>query len=200
MTEMRNDQSGIAPQVGKSTAHLGQDKPVAITKAEISSRIWQLTTLLIPVLLGAYLTFVSRASEERITKDVAASTQMLSLQLRLTEELYKRRIDTYEDLYTKLKELEMQLQFQDLDNNSSSQAMARGDTADLLAKLDKTRGKNELYLSSQVSDLMGLAFETGAVEPEGLGPVILRVEKQMKEELQRTMKETANPEGSEHEK
>src|SRR5208283_5399870 len=93
---MANGESGTAPKQTES-------KPSR-------SRTWELVSLLAPALLAAYLTFLSGRSESRIKQGIESQSAVLSAQLRLNEELYRRRIDTYEKLYVQLKTLETKLQ------------------------------------------------------------------------------------------
>src|SRR5208283_1293787 len=124
------------------------------------SRTWELVSLLAPALLAAYLTFLSGRSESRIKQGIESQSAVLSAQLRLNEELYRRRIDTYEKLYVQLKTLETKLQ----DRTAASgadMAKTNRELADLQKDLAQARGMSELHMSNDVSKLMGDAWLEG---------------------------------------
>jgi type II secretory pathway pseudopilin PulG len=71
--------------------------------------LWQTATLVISILLAAYLTWVSKGSESRVREKIESQNQMLAAHLQLTAELYKRRFDTYDQLHSQLVTLENKL-------------------------------------------------------------------------------------------
>ena len=175
---MADSESGTAPQ--KSEPQSGR-----------SSRTWELVSLLAPALLAAYLTFLSGRSESRIKQGIESQSALLSAQLRLNEELYRRRIDTYEKLYIQLKTLEMKIQDRTT-SNGTALANANRELADLQKDLAQAQGMSELHMSDEVSKLMGEAWLEGVRgTPESFAAKISAVEKQMKTELESKMQEPA---------
>jgi len=175
---MADGESGTTPQ--KSESRSGR-----------SSRTWELVSLLAPALLAAYFTFLSARSESSIKQRIESQSALLSAQLRLNEELYRRRIDTYEKLYIQLKTLEMKVQDRTT-SNSADLANANREVADLLKELSQARAMSELHMSDDVSKLMGDAWREGVRgTPESFAAKISAVEKQMKTELESKMQEPA---------
>jgi hypothetical protein len=162
------------------------------------SKTWELLTLLLPVLLTGWLTFVSSRSESTIRKDIEDQNQILSAQLDLTKDLYKRRFDAYEKLYTRLIILNDKLaqQFQeDPSKNARLKgeaarhvALWHGQMADFLKQLDDLNKMNGLHMSPEVERLMGEAWQLGVRgNVEEIRPKIRDVEMQMKSELDKQM-------------
>lgn len=194
---MSADPSG-SPRTGQqepktTTANL-QDKHGANT----GSWVWQLATLVVPVLLTGWLTYMSSQTEVKIKKDIDDKSQMLSEKLQLTEELYKRRFDAYEKLFTQLKVLQAKLRLENLKTTRDSAhlsaqaehhlAASNRQTADLLAQLDELREMNELHMSPDVEKLMSDAWLLEVRgDPEAVASKISEVEKQMKAELEKQM-------------
>jgi hypothetical protein len=162
------------------------------------SKTWQLLTLIVPVLLTGWLTFVSSRSESTIRRDIEDQNQVLSAQLDLTKDLYKRRFDTYEKLYTQLIVLNDKLapQFQeDATNNGRLNrtaalhlALWKSQVADFLRQLDDLNKMNGLHMSPDVEKLMGEAWQLGVRgNMQEVRPKIQAVEIQMKSELDKQM-------------
>jgi len=162
------------------------------------SKTWQLLTLIVPVLLTGWLTFVSSRSESTIRRDIEDQNQVLSAQLDLTKDLYKRRFDAYEKLYTQLIVLNDKLapQFQqDATTNARLNpeaarhlALWKGQVADFLRQLDDLNKMNGLHMSPDVEKLMGEAWQLGVRgNMQEVRPKIQAVEIQMKSELDKQM-------------
>src|SRR6266403_892006 len=109
-----------------------------------SSKAWQLATLVVPVILTGWLTYVFSRSEASVKQELDARNQQLSAQLTLSTELFKRRFDAYETLYSQLINVNEKLLLQEA-NSAANQAKSKNvraaatnrQTADLLARLDK---------------------------------------------------------------
>lgn len=185
---MENAASGTAPKREEPSVQVAAAQPAVIIKSGESSRMWEMISLLVPALLAAYLTFLSGRSENKIKESIENQTLQLSAQLQLNEELYKRRIDTYDQLYKELKSLDLELQDRVTANSAG--------TSDLLTKFSQARGMNELHMSDDVSKLMLEAWKAGVRgDPEAFATKVSAVEKQMKKELDSKMQESAKAGG-----
>ena len=171
-----------------------------------NSKAWQLATIIIPVVLTAWLTYFFSRSQTRITQEIDAKNQVLSAQLNLATELYKRRFDAYETLYTHLIDMNDKLLLQQANAMASRGANASRDkqqaainrqTADLIAELNNLNEQNSLHMSKEVSTLMAAAWQAGAQgDTAELAKKITEVEAQMKTELQAEMETNAPPAAS----
>jgi hypothetical protein len=154
------------------------------------SRWWQVITLVIPVFLGAYLTWVSKGSENRVSQKIDDQRQILITHLQLTAELYKRRFDTYDQLHLQLVNLEHKLEMGRPNASTDMAALVawnRG-TADLTAQLDTLRRTNRLHISDDVDQLMGDAWQTGVRENrDALKQQLDKLEALMRSELANQM-------------
>jgi hypothetical protein len=163
----------------------------------MASRGWQLATILIPIILTGWLTFISSRSEDRIKLDIEQKNQLLSAQLSLTTELFKRRFDTYETLYRQLIDLKQKLLIDRANNainarlNPSSDrrlANSKRETADLEAQLDRLKEESTLHMSDNVSNLLSDAWLAAVQgDTDGLSAKIVAVQVQMKVELENQM-------------
>ncbi len=166
-------------------------------------KAWQLATVVVPVVLTAWLTFVFSRSQDSIRQEIAAKQQMLSAQLSLTTELFKRRFDTYEALYAQLINLNEKLLIQRANSAVTARLKPTGEkrlaasnqqTADLLSELSKLNGENALHMSDEVSVLMYDAWKAGVDgDTDKLSKKITEVEEQMKKELKSEMEKRALP-------
>jgi hypothetical protein len=77
-----------------------------------SSKTWQMATLVLPVILTGWLTFTLSRSEDKIKQEIESKNQLLTAQLNLATELFKRRFDAYEALYGALISLNEKLLLQ----------------------------------------------------------------------------------------
>jgi hypothetical protein len=180
---MANTESGAAPRGAEPPVQSATvQPPVTINPREIS-KIWQLITLLAPVLLTAWLTFSFNNTEKKISATMDSQTQRLDSQLRVSEELFKRQVDTYDKLYGQLVSLQAKLQDQTTANSK--------ETADLLTELSQARAMNELHMSKTVSEQMREAWRAAVQHPDTLAVKIAAVEDQMKSELESKMQEPA---------
>lgn len=143
-------------------AAAGGDTPQRASE-EVSARTWQLVTLLIPILLTTWLTYWMSQKEANIKQDIDKQSQMFSQQLQLSEELYKRRFDSYEKLYAQLVQLNGRLQIQ--------AGAERGDwskaNADQVAQFNELLDLSKLHMSHKVEGLTVGAWIAGA---RGDGP------------------------------
>ena len=177
-----------------------------------SSKTWQMATLVLPVVLTGWLTFTSSRSEDKIKQEIDAKNQLLTAQLNLATELFKRRFDAYEALYGALINLNEKLLLQQANSAAASRADSKFDrqlavsnrqTADLLLELDGLNRKNALHLSKDVANGMTDAWQAGVQgDTKGLAEKIDEVEQQMKKEIEEEMEkkttgsEKGGPSGS----
>ncbi len=165
-----------------------------------SSKAWQLATLVVPVILTGWLTYVFSRSEASVKQELDARNQQLSAQLTLSTELFKRRFDAYETLYTQLINVNEKLLLQEA-NSAANQSKSKNvrkvaatnrQTADLLAQLDKLNQENALHLSDEVFNLMVDAWKAGVEGNSNLlSQKIYEVEERMKKELKAEMEKRA---------
>ncbi|MFY9561222.1 MAG: hypothetical protein WAQ52_13390 [Terriglobales bacterium] len=152
----------------------------------VTSKTWQLATLIVPIVLTTWLTFWVSQKEENIKQDIDKQSQLFSQQLQLSEELYKRRFDAYEKLYAQLVQLNGRLQTQ--------AGAERGDwskiNADQVAHFNELLDLSKLHMSHKVEDLTVGAWIAGA---RGDGPLLSQsihdLEAAMKTELDNWMLE-----------
>jgi hypothetical protein len=171
-----------------------------------TSKAWQLATIVVPVILTAWLTFVSSRSQDNISQKIAANQQILSAQLSLTTELFKRRFDSYEVLYAQLINLNNKLLIQRANNAADERLKPKNDerlaasnrqTADLLSQLSELNAANALHMSDDVSALMSNAWKAGVDgDTDTLSKKITEVEAQMKKELNSEMENKTLPAGN----
>jgi len=155
-----------------------------------SSKTWQMATLVLPVILTGWLTFTSSRSEDKIKQEIDAKNQLLTAQLNLATELFKRRFDAYEALYGALINLNEKLLLQQANSAAASRADSNFDkrlavsnrqTADLLSELDQLNKKNALHLSEGVANGMTNAWQSGVQgDTKALAQKIDQVEQLMK--------------------
>ncbi len=124
----------------------------------VTSKTWQLATLIVPIVLTTWLTFWASRTEDRIKQDVNRQSQLFSQQLQLSEELYKRRFDSYEKLYAQLVQLNGRLQTQ--------AGAERGEwskiNADQVTQFNQLLDLSKLHMSHKVEDLTVGAWIAGA--------------------------------------
>ena len=133
-----------------------------------------------PIALTFWLTRVTQNSEERIKQDIDTRSQMFSVQLQLSEELYKRRFDAYEKLYSQLVQLNSRLAAQgDGDVGSWSKL-----NADRVAELNQSLEMSKLHMSPAVETVTVDAW-MASVRGDSvlLSQKISDLEKAMKHEL-----------------
>src|SRR6266446_2226773 len=128
----------------------------------VTSKTWQLATLLVPIVLTTWLTFWVSQKEDNIKQDIDKQSQLFSQQLQLSEELYKRRFDAYDKLYAQLVQLNGRLQTQ--------AGVERGDwnkiNADQVAQFSELLNLNKLHMSPSVE---GLSVDEGRGGARGEG-------------------------------
>ena len=146
----------------------------------MASKAWQLAMLLLPIVLTAWLTYLSSITEGRIKGEIDQRSQMFVGQLQLSEELYKRRFDAYEKLHAQLVELNERLKVQgQLRRGSWNKVYADG-----VAQFGALHEASKLHLSPEVETCMGNAyFAAVRGDPELVPQRINDVEEAMKNEL-----------------
>jgi hypothetical protein len=131
----------------------------------VTSKAWQLATLLVPILLTTWLTFWVSQKENNIRHDIDNQNQLFSHQLQLSEELYKRRFDTYDKLYAQLVQLNGRLEKQ----AGTERAEWNKANADQIAQFNELLNLSQLHMGPKVEALMFPAWIAGA---RGDGPLL----------------------------
>src|ERR1700751_1171975 len=72
--------TNLQPIVSRIHHNRSQRRRTMATEAS-TSKAWQLATVVVPVFLTAWLTFVFSRSQDNISQEIAAQQQMLSAQL-----------------------------------------------------------------------------------------------------------------------
>lgn len=121
----------------------------------VSSKVWQVATLVIPILLTTWLTFWVSQKEESIKEHIDTQSQLFQQQLQLSEDLYKRRFDAYEKIYTQLAEINEEL-------GPGQRATETKIIADNVSQLNGLLNLSKLHMSANVESLTGDAFFAAA--------------------------------------
>lgn len=124
----------------------------------MNSRLWQLATLLVPIVLTTWLTYWVSQKQDSLKQDIDKQSQMFSQQLQLSEELYKRRFDTYEKLYAQLVQLNERLQL----SAGADPAQWSGLNADQVVQFNQLLDLSKLHMSRKIEDLTAEAWQAGA--------------------------------------
>ena len=124
-----------------------------VTEA-VSSKVWQVATLVIPILLTTWLTFWVSQKEDSIKEHIDTQSQLLQQQLQLSEDLYKRRFDAYEKIYTQLAQINGELPYE-----RSFETKANTDFAQQLGELIHL---SKLHMSANVEALAADAWLSAA--------------------------------------
>jgi len=155
----------------------------AVSEA-VTSRAWQLALLLVPIVLTTWLTFWMSQKEDNIKQDIDKQSQLFSQQLQLSEELYKRRFDTYDKLYGQLVQLNARLQAQ----AGAEPGEWNKTIADQVVQFNESLELSKLHMGPKVEPLMFPAWIAGA---RGDGPQLTQslhdLEAAMKTELDEWM-------------
>jgi hypothetical protein len=150
----------------------------------VSSKAWQLATLLVPIVLTTWLTFWVSQKETNIKQDIENQSQLFSHQMQLSEELYKRRFDAYDKLYAQLVQLNGRLDKQ----AGAEQGGFDKVSAEQFAQLTELLNSSKLHMGPKVEPLMFTAWIAGA---RGDGPLLTQsihdLEAAMKMELDEWM-------------
>ena len=150
----------------------------------VTSKAWQLATLLVPIVLTTWLTFWVSQKETNIRHDIDNQNQLFSHQLQLSEELYKRRFDTYDKLYAQLVQLNGRLEKQ----AGAESGDWNKTNADQIAQFNELLNLSQLHMGPKVEALMFPAWMAGA---RGDGPLLTQsihdLEAAMKKELDEWM-------------
>jgi hypothetical protein len=155
------------------------------TLAGVGPRLWQFVSLVLPVLLTAWLTFVFSRSEARVTQQLELQKQAFAQQMQLSEDLYKRRFETYDKLYTQLLLLGNEIEHL---RAGGSPVLWNRRLADSLSELDTLRKMNRLHISDSVYAAMGDAWQRGSrLNGAQFGQDLDQVEAQMETELRNLM-------------
>ena len=181
------------PRTGPNS--VAEKYPLIVTGADrthfaaIASKIWQVATIVIPILLTVWLTHVSSSSEDRvkvkIDQQMDQQKQVFAEHVQLSQDLYKRRFETYDKLYAQLISLDEAIAQLDA---GSTPVLWNRHLRNSLVELDSMRRANRLHLSDPVDQSMADAWQrgvrkNGAEFKQGL----TQVELQMKSELRDLM-------------
>lgn len=150
----------------------------------VTSKAWQLATLLVPIVLTTWLTYWVSQKENNIKQDIDKQSQLFSQQLQLSEELYKRRFDTYDKLYAQLVQLNERLEKQAGGERGSLDKIS----AEQFEQFNELLNLSKLHMGPKVEALMFPAWLAGA---RGDGPQLTQsihdLEAAMKTELDEWM-------------
>lgn len=145
-----------------------------------TSKFWQLATLILPIVLTTFLTFWVSQKEDNIKQQIDNQSQLFSQQLQLSEELYKRRFDTYDKLYGQLVQLNATLQAQ----SRAAPAEWNKTFADQVVQFNESLDLSKLHMGPKVEPLMYPAFLAGVrLDGPQLTQSIHDLEAAMKTEL-----------------
>lgn len=168
---IRDDQEAIIESVQKSIvdAITANQKAIITTlqngNVEISSapktdsKKWQITMVVIQVVLTAILGYEVFNAQSRITERIDQSGKKLSTRLALTEEFYKRKLGVYERTYQQMTALIQSLQNARIDPRSTTQAIVE------LSQLHSSYKTNKLYLSDHVAEKLAELWQMGVNMP-----------------------------------
>ncbi len=146
----------------------------------VASKMWQLATLALPILLTAWLTYWSSHNQIVVNQQLEKQNRLLTQQLALSEELYKRRFDAYEKLYAKLVDLNQKLQIP----GGAAQSRWNKENADGVAQFSAMLELNRLHMSEPVDNLARNAWNAGVHgDTDALSQTIADLETCMKQEL-----------------
>lgn len=124
----------------------------------VTSKGWQLATLLVPIVLTTWLTFWVSQKQDNIKQAIDEQSQLLSQQLQLSDELYKRRFDAYDKLYVQLVQLNERLQAQGEAEPGNWNKM----NADQFVQFNELLDLNKLHMGPKVEPLMFPAWMAAA--------------------------------------
>jgi len=131
------------------------------------------------------MTSVVSRSEARVTQQLELQKQAFAQQIQLSEDLYRRRFETYDKLYAQLVILGTAI---DHLSAGSSSVLWNRRLADSLAQLDTLRKMNRLHMSDSVYDAMGDAWQRGSrMNGAKFAQDLDRVETRMQSELRNLM-------------
>jgi hypothetical protein len=146
----------------------------------VSSKTWQLATLLVPIVLTTWLTYWVSQKENNIKQHIDDQSQLLSHQMQLSEELYKRRFDAYDKLYGQLVQMNAKLQAQ----SGAEPGEWNKAFADQVVQFNESLNLSKLHMGPKVEPLMYPAFVAGAhLDGPQLNQSIHDLEAAMKAEL-----------------
>lgn len=158
-------------------------------KEQMSSKGWQLTTIILPILLTTWLTyFVSQKqskTEDRINTESQLLQQQLQQQMQLSEELFKRRFDAYDNLYVQLVQHQEKLR---VTPGAASLAEWNKANADQAIQINELLNLSRLHLSKDVESITRTGWPAvAAADPNGLSDFIDNLTRQMKKEVDEEM-------------
>ena len=157
---------------------------------DLGSKIWQLASLVIPVLLTGWLTFMFSGVQQQVKQAADQQSAILSTRLAMTEDVYKRMLTAYDNTYTQMTLLNDALQ--NLQPNATDNpAYLNRQAADALTTLNALNKMNKLYMSEEVGKDLGDLWWAGTqfVRNKGTQDAVTQkiadLEKQMKADIQK---------------
>lgn len=157
-------------------------------KSQSESKIWKVTYVILPVVLG----FIVWGLQLKTNQKIDSTGKRLATRLALTEAFYKKKLAVYEDADKQVAGIMEVLKDLSLDPSDSNMRKLAADNVRKLSELTKTSG---LFLRKDVSEGLaevafmaaGMTNSQPAVELQPLTDKIKSVEKAMTDELQGQM-------------
>jgi hypothetical protein len=128
-----------------STNPVVEEHPHHRVEDAVSSKAWQMATLFLPILLTTWLTFWVSQKENSIQQHIDTQSQFFSQQLQLSEDLYKRRFDAYEKIYTQLAQIN--------DKLPGEKSAESKENSDFAVQLGELIYLSKLHMSANVESL-----------------------------------------------
>jgi hypothetical protein len=113
------------------------------------SRLWQLTLVLVPVLATIYIENRITKVQHELSSQLAERQAELTRDLGVSQELYRRRVLAYDDLYAKATTINATMQEYMMDRGTYTRA------ADEIRALWDSATLHRIYLSPAVLDAVG---------------------------------------------
>ena len=157
-------------------------------KSQSESKIWKVTYVILPVVLG----FIVWGLQLKTNQKIDSTGKRLATRLALTEAFYKKKLAVYEDADKQMAGIMEVLKDLSLDPSDSNMRKLAADNVRKLSELTKTSG---LFLTKDVSEGLaevafmaaGMTNSQPAVKLQPLTDKIKSVEKAMTDELQGQM-------------
>jgi hypothetical protein len=188
--EVSTSASSVVASIESMEARRQADysKIIEQIKSQSESKIWKVTYVILPVVLG----FVIWGLQLNTNQKIDSTSKKLATRLALTEAFYKKKLAVYEDADKQMAGIMESLKVLRLDPSDSSVRKLVTDNVTKLSELSKTNG---LFLTKDVSEgLTEVAFMAAgmtnaqpAIKLQPLTDKIASVEKAMTDELQGQM-------------
>jgi hypothetical protein len=168
-TAIRNNQASIIESINTSVAKAITENqkivaaPIQLdlgnsAKTDKEGNGWKIAGVILPVILTAILGFW-------VTSITNEASEKLKTNLAVTEQLYKRKIEIYEETHKQMRLLV------DAFQNASINPQSVGKASESLKLLNQTYKINKLYISDEVAkeleELWKLGIEAPPLRPSG---------------------------------